>query len=153
MSYITSQFARNSGNRSIRAAYRSKAIRIAVDGGKWRIEHDPMTPIPHDLYHDIRQAMARQYPELRYLYDLEPQDALTDIFSAIQAAGVEYEHWCSDLYIPVMPETKKLISQYKYKQNVTTFKDNITGKPWYEVPFAYYNDTPGISDYERHAPC
>ena len=68
---------------------------------------------------------------MRYLYDLEPQNALTDIFGAVKSAGVEYDHWCSDLYFPVTPETSQIVSLYAYKQNVSKFKDNITGKPWY----------------------
>lgn len=44
----------------------------------------------------------------------------------------------SDLYVPVTDETTKIISTYEYAENVSTFKDNISGRLYYDVPFAYY---------------
>ena len=43
----------------------------------------------------------------------------------------------SDLYIKVNNKSKKLIDQYEFKQNVTTFKSNIDSSIWYDIPFAY----------------
>ena len=59
------------------------------------------------------------------------------IFEEINQAGIEFDHHYSDLYFPKNPVTDKIISRYEYKRNVKTFKDNITGKIWYDVPFAY----------------
>ena len=47
----------------------------------------------------------------------------------------------SDLYVPVTKETTEILTEY-YKQNnlsfqATKFKDNITGKYLYDVPFGY----------------
>lgn len=35
------------------------------------------------------------------------------------------------------PETTAIIDGYEFKNQVSTFIDEIDGKPWYEVPFAY----------------
>lgn len=44
----------------------------------------------------------------------------------------------SDLYLMVTPESKKLISDYEFKFNVTTFISAIAPHVlWYDVPFAY----------------
>jgi hypothetical protein len=60
-----------------------------------------------------------------------------DIFEEIKKAGVEFDHYCSDLYFPKNGVTMEIVSRYEYKNNVETFTDNITGKPWYSVWFAY----------------
>lgn len=58
----------------------------------------------------------------------------------------EIDHHQTDLYLKVTPESKKIISKYEYKDNVTTFIDQITGTLWYDIPFAYI---PGwIKDHE-----
>lgn len=68
-------------------------------------------------------------------------DTITDFMSAVRAAGIPAEHidhWQSDLYLKVTPETTALVNKYRYKNHVTKFIDNIDHEPWYEVPFAYY---------------
>ena len=47
-------------------------------------------------------------------------------------------HHCSDLYLRVTPASTALIEKYDFRQNVTTFIDQIDRVLWYEVPFAYY---------------
>lgn len=49
----------------------------------------------------------------------------------------DIDHHESDLYVPVTKETKAIIDQYPYKANVTTFVCNITGRKYYDIPFAY----------------
>lgn len=50
----------------------------------------------------------------------------------------------SDIYVAVTPETTKIIQQYYndmgIKSQATKFKDEVTGKPFYDVPFAYMNE-------------
>lgn len=68
-------------------------------------------------------------------------DTITDFMSAVRAAGIPTEHidhWQSDLYLKVTPETTALVNKYRSKNHVTKFIDNIDHEPWYEVPFAYY---------------
>lgn len=49
----------------------------------------------------------------------------------------EIAHWCSDLYIKKTPYSESVISNYQYKNLVHVFRDQITGAPWYEIPFCY----------------
>jgi hypothetical protein len=60
-----------------------------------------------------------------------------DIYEEAQKLGVEIDHHASDLYIPVTPKTKKLIEQYEYRSIVKIFQNQIDGKSWYDIPFAY----------------
>lgn len=60
-----------------------------------------------------------------------------NIFEEIKKAGVEYSSWKSDLYFPKNKMTDEIVSRYEFKSKVTTFKDNVTGNTWYDVPFAY----------------
>lgn len=49
----------------------------------------------------------------------------------------EMAHWCSDLYAKVTPESSKIIQEYQFKHHVQRFTDQITGMPWYDIPFCY----------------
>jgi hypothetical protein len=60
-----------------------------------------------------------------------------NLFEKVKAAGIQYSNHESDLYIPVNEETKKLLADFPYKENVTTFRSNIDHKLWYDIPFAY----------------
>lgn len=59
------------------------------------------------------------------------------IYDKVIAAGIEHDNHCSDLYIPVNEETRKLVNEYEHKCNVTTFMCNVTKVPWFDIPFAY----------------
>lgn len=43
----------------------------------------------------------------------------------------------SDLYVLVNDISKKVIDQYEFKNNVTTFKSNTDKQLWYDIPFGY----------------
>jgi hypothetical protein len=60
-----------------------------------------------------------------------------DIYQKMKALGCEIGHHESDLYVPVTPETTRIVEQYEFKGIVTTFAEQQTGKPWYSIPFAY----------------
>lgn len=49
----------------------------------------------------------------------------------------EIDHHYSDLYLKVTPISKKLVDEYEWRGNVTVFRDQIEGKLWYEIPFAF----------------
>lgn len=51
--------------------------------------------------------------------------------------GIEHDHHESDLYVPVNDSTKKLVKDLEHRTMVSTFKNNIDGSLWYEIPFAY----------------
>jgi hypothetical protein len=62
---------------------------------------------------------------------------MPSLYEQMKAAGVEIDHHESDLYVPVNPTTRLIISDYKYKSNVETFRSQIDGTYWYDIPFAY----------------
>lgn len=51
----------------------------------------------------------------------------------------DIDHHASDLYLRVSPKSTELVNSMKYRNNgmITTFKDNIEGDMWYELPFCY----------------
>lgn len=49
----------------------------------------------------------------------------------------QISHWYSDLYVKVTPFSRAVIANYKYKNQVSIFRDQISGDPWYEIPFSY----------------
>ena len=59
------------------------------------------------------------------------------IFEKVVAQNIQYNSHRSDLYIPVNKETKRLIAEYEFKENVTKFKDAIDNEWWFDIPFAY----------------
>ena len=60
------------------------------------------------------------------------------IFEKVKKLGIVYDNHCSDLYIPVNDETKKLVHEYvEYKQCVTTFNCQTDGALWFNIAFAY----------------
>ena len=60
-----------------------------------------------------------------------------EIYDQMKAAGVDIASHETDLYVPVNDTTRKIISEYKFRSIVTTFKNQIDGKQWYDIPFAY----------------
>lgn len=49
----------------------------------------------------------------------------------------EIDHYRADLYLKVTPVSVALVGRYPYKGNVTTFRDQIDGEQWFDIPFAY----------------
>ncbi len=46
----------------------------------------------------------------------------------------------SDLYLKVSDKSKELVNNYRFKDSVTTFIDNINQELWYDIPFANMGD-------------
>lgn len=42
-----------------------------------------------------------------------------------------------DLYLKKTPFSKALVDHYQYRENVSTFRDQIDGNIWYDLPFLY----------------
>jgi hypothetical protein len=59
------------------------------------------------------------------------------IFEQVKSSGIEYGNHESDLYIPVNEQTQAIIQTYQFKENVQTFRNQIDGQLWFDVPFAY----------------
>jgi hypothetical protein len=52
--------------------------------------------------------------------------------------GIEISSHESDLYFPVNDVTREILNDYPTNnRNATTFTNNIDGKQWFDVPFAY----------------
>lgn len=43
----------------------------------------------------------------------------------------------SDLYVEISAQSKEIVDNYEFKNNVTTFISQIKKTPWYCIPFAY----------------
>jgi hypothetical protein len=54
-----------------------------------------------------------------------------------QMQAADIDHHESDLYLRKNENSTKLVNEYEFKQNVTTFRDNIDHVLWYEIPFQY----------------
>lgn len=61
----------------------------------------------------------------------------TDFYGKVVELGIKHDHHESDLYVPVNAQTKTMMNDYEYARLVTTFKDQVTGNLWYDIPFAY----------------
>ena len=57
------------------------------------------------------------------------------LYDEVMKAGIQVANHYSDLYIPVTPETTALIK--KHGNYATTFKNQVEGGTWYDVPMAY----------------
>jgi hypothetical protein len=63
--------------------------------------------------------------------------AKVSIYQQMLAAGQECHNHSTDLYVYVNEVTRKIVAEYEFKSNVTTFKSQTDGKMMYDIPFAY----------------
>lgn len=63
----------------------------------------------------------------------------------------DIDHHETDLYLRVSPKSTELVNSMKYRNSglLSTFKDNIDGDMWYELPFCYPFIERGISSKEE----
>lgn len=47
------------------------------------------------------------------------------------------DHHETDLYIKVTPESRALVSDYEFRNQVETFLSPLDGCLWFDIPFAY----------------
>lgn len=60
------------------------------------------------------------------------------LYSDIVAAGIETDNHQSDLYIPRTVAALEILAKYpEYRYTAKTFVNNLDGKLWIDVPFAY----------------
>jgi hypothetical protein len=59
------------------------------------------------------------------------------IYEKLKAANIPIDNHESDLYALKTPESKSIIDQYEFKENVKTFISQIDKHEWYDIPFAY----------------
>ena len=67
--------------------------------------------------------------------------------------GVPCENHCLDLYVPVNKISRAIVRRYQYRQSVETFKSEIDGKQWFDIPFGFHTRK-GIwrADYDLNDP-
>lgn len=51
----------------------------------------------------------------------------------------EMDGWQSTLYCKVTPESREIVHSYQFRNGVTTFREQKSGRNelWYDIPFAY----------------
>lgn len=60
------------------------------------------------------------------------------VYSEVLAAGGYIANHESDLYIEVTDQNKEILSRYPLQRaNARTFRNEVTGKLCYDVPFSY----------------
>ena len=52
----------------------------------------------------------------------------------------QIDNHCSDLYVLKNEISTNFVNNYEYKGNVGTFRSEIDGLIWYDIPFAYINE-------------
>lgn len=62
---------------------------------------------------------------------------LLTIYEQMKATGAYMSSHESDLYVEITEETSKIVENHEYKNNITTFHDEVTQKMCYDIPFAY----------------
>lgn len=61
------------------------------------------------------------------------------IYIELKEAGIPIDNHESDLYVLVTPESSKIVERYRKNRVicVSTFRSNIDGKTWFDIPFCY----------------
>jgi len=59
------------------------------------------------------------------------------LYEQLKGAGVPLDNHESDLYALANETSKQIIMSHRNWQNTTTFRSQIDGKIWYDIPFAY----------------
>lgn len=67
--------------------------------------------------------------------DLNPSDLYDEATKVLKPEDIDHHE--SDLYIRKTPEAEALIKRLNNDAMVATFKDNIDGDTWYDLPFCY----------------
>jgi hypothetical protein len=58
------------------------------------------------------------------------------IHQKLKNLGIEIHGHYSDLYVEVTRETAKIVEEYRFKNNVSTFRSQIDGKLMFDIPLA-----------------
>lgn len=96
---------------------------------------------------ELREKAMEEFDEyldslgLEQVMGVIKQKEITNIyleaFKTLPLKDIDHNSFSSDLYLRVTPKSRKLIDRYKYSNNVSTFRDNIEHKLWYEIPLAF----------------
>lgn len=109
----------------------------------------------NELGEEGANALSRKDNETEICSDCATKEALdahfgmnmTTIKQQLVNAGMkesEIDTYSSDLYVLVNEVSKEWLSTYEFKVNVTTFRSELDGKLWYDIPFGY------IAEYKEN---
>lgn len=90
-----------------------------------------------DRAHAARLALYDKWEHVQQL-TLTPFGAT--LYDTAKAAGIPIDHHASDLYLQATPAARALITAWDYRIDgwrVRTFRSQIDGRTWYDIPFAY----------------
>lgn len=59
------------------------------------------------------------------------------IYQELKQAGVKTSNHESDLRAQITPESEAIVNNYKFKNNVTRFINQIDKTQWFDIPFAF----------------
>lgn len=60
------------------------------------------------------------------------------LYKALKMSGIEVNNHESDLYVAVSTEVNTILEQFpQHMKTATLFRDNVSGKISYDIPFAY----------------
>jgi len=59
------------------------------------------------------------------------------IYHDLKIAGVPLDNHESDLYALVVPASTAIVERYEHRANVRTFRSQLDGALWYDIPFAF----------------
>lgn len=63
---------------------------------------------------------------------------MNTLFAEIVEAGIKYASHETDLYLPDTPQVREILKRYPLEDgNKTSFKNQVEGGQWFDVPFAY----------------
>lgn len=63
---------------------------------------------------------------------------MPNLYETLKAAGCKLDSHESDLYVEATPDAKAILLTFPIERTVARiFKNNLDGKMWYDVPFAY----------------
>ena len=66
---------------------------------------------------------------------IDPGDIYDVVIKELDSKDID--HHASDLYVRKTPESTKIINKLSNKRLLSTFRDNIDGDIWYDLPFCY----------------
>ncbi len=67
-----------------------------------------------------------------------------ELKAAVPDPKEDLDTHCSDIYVLKTPKTEAIVKAYyermKIEDQSTTFKDNISGRIFFDIPFGYMNE-------------
>lgn len=95
-------------------------------------------------FDSLEDAVADYYGDVSSSVTASTDSLYNRLLSVVDNPTDDIDTHESDIYVLKTPETTKIIKDYYdaqgLKSQATTFIDNITHRPFYEIPFGYMNE-------------